>query len=76
MKNKLTLLAILAFGGVMTLQSVPQNEPEKATFAGGCFWRMEAAFEKLDGVIDVISGYTGGVGTRPIQKTIYINLRK
>jgi peptide-methionine (S)-S-oxide reductase len=33
---------------------------EKAIFAGGCFWCSEADFEKLDGVMNVISGYTGG----------------
>jgi peptide methionine sulfoxide reductase msrA/msrB len=31
-----------------------------ATFAGGCFWCMELPFEKLEGVIDVVAGYTGG----------------
>jgi peptide methionine sulfoxide reductase msrA/msrB len=31
-----------------------------ATFAGGCFWCMEAPFEKVDGVDEVVSGYTGG----------------
>jgi peptide methionine sulfoxide reductase msrA/msrB len=31
-----------------------------ATFAGGCFWCMEPPFEKLDGVAEVVSGYTGG----------------
>jgi methionine-S-sulfoxide reductase len=31
-----------------------------AILAGGCFWCTEAAFEQLDGVLDVISGYTGG----------------
>jgi peptide methionine sulfoxide reductase msrA/msrB len=36
------------------------TEYQKATFAGGCFWCMEPAFEKLDGVIEVVSGYTGG----------------
>ena len=33
---------------------------EIATFAGGCFWCVEEAFEKLDGVTEVVSGYTGG----------------
>ncbi|MBD3426430.1 MAG: peptide-methionine (S)-S-oxide reductase MsrA [Candidatus Omnitrophica bacterium] len=33
---------------------------DKATFAGGCFWCMEPAFEQLDGVSEVIAGYTGG----------------
>ncbi len=31
-----------------------------AVFAGGCFWCTEAAFERIDGVVDVISGYAGG----------------
>ncbi len=38
---------------------------ENATFAGGCFWCMEHPFEELDGVIDVVSGYTGGTKENP-----------
>ncbi|HEY2956487.1 MAG TPA: peptide-methionine (S)-S-oxide reductase MsrA [Candidatus Eisenbacteria bacterium] len=38
---------------------------EKATFAGGCFWCMETAFEGLPGVVSVISGYTGGPERNP-----------
>jgi len=37
----------------------------KATFAGGCFWCLEADFEKLPGVIEVVSGYTGGQEEHP-----------
>ncbi|MCP3875207.1 MAG: peptide-methionine (R)-S-oxide reductase MsrB [Desulfobacteraceae bacterium] len=33
---------------------------ETATFAGGCFWCIEAGLEKIEGVIDAVSGYTGG----------------
>jgi peptide-methionine (S)-S-oxide reductase len=36
-----------------------------ATFAGGCFWCMEPPYDKLDGVISTISGYTGGTTPRP-----------
>jgi peptide methionine sulfoxide reductase msrA/msrB len=43
---------------------------ERATFAGGCFWCMEPPFEKLDGVIDVISGYTGGEKENPTYKEV------
>jgi peptide methionine sulfoxide reductase msrA/msrB len=42
----------------------------KATFAGGCFWCMEQAFEELDGVIEVVSGYTGGDKENPIYKEV------
>jgi len=40
----------------------------KAIFAGGCFWCMESDFEKLDGVSDVISGFTGGSVTNPTYR--------
>ena len=39
---------------------------DKALFAGGCFWCMESDFEKLPGVTDVISGFTGGTLKNPI----------
>lgn len=40
--------------------NTPSGKTALATFGGGCFWCMEPPFEQLDGVIDVISGYTGG----------------
>lgn len=43
---------------------------EKATFAGGCFWCMESPFEKIDGVREVISGYTGGHKENPAYKEV------
>ena len=43
---------------------------ETATFAGGCFWCMEAPFEKMDGVIDVVSGYTGGTLENPTYEQV------
>jgi len=41
-----------------------------ATFAGGCFWCMEEAFEKIEGVIEVISGYTGGNKENPTYEEV------
>ena len=38
----------------------PKATADKAIFAGGCFWCMESDFEKLEGVSEVISGFTGG----------------
>jgi len=42
----------------------------RAIFAGGCFWCMEAPFEKLDGVSEVISGYTGGTQLNPTYQEV------
>jgi peptide methionine sulfoxide reductase msrA/msrB len=41
-----------------------------ATFAGGCFWCTEADFEKVPGVVNVVSGYTGGDEENPSYKEV------
>ena len=46
-------------------QVVNLEDLELATFAGGCFWCVESAFEEYDGVHSVISGYTGGTVENP-----------
>jgi peptide-methionine (S)-S-oxide reductase len=43
---------------------------EKATFAGGCFWCMEEAFEKVEGVVSVTSGYMGGRKANPTYQEV------
>ena len=43
---------------------------DKAYFAGGCFWCVEESFEKLNGVIEVISGYSGGSTENPTYKEV------
>ena len=43
---------------------------EKATFAGGCFWCMQDAFEKVEGVLDVVTGYTGGNKNDPTYQEV------
>lgn len=45
-------------------------EIEKAIFAGGCFWCVEADFDKLPGVIETISGYDGGIEKNPSYKLV------
>jgi len=44
---------------------------DTATFAGGCYWCMDAAFEKLSGIKDVISGYSGGFVNNPTFDQIH-----
>jgi peptide methionine sulfoxide reductase msrA/msrB len=47
------------------------NPPlEKATFAGGCFWCLQDAFQRLDGVVEAISGYTGGKKENPTYEEV------
>jgi peptide methionine sulfoxide reductase msrA/msrB len=59
--KKYFVLAIVFIGIVFMMIDTRSNENnQKATFAGGCFWCIEAAFSELDGVNNVISGYIGG----------------
>ena len=81
--SQTTLIAVLA-GGAATLATFfmnagADNDPktqvqtastlESAIFAGGCFWCVESDFDKVDGVVETISGYTGGDTTNPTYKT-------
>jgi peptide-methionine (S)-S-oxide reductase len=59
---KYKLLTVLFLG---TIFMATQATADKAIFAGGCFWCMESDFEKLEGVTDVISGFTGGTLENP-----------
>lgn len=61
-KLLLASFCLLAFLAVVVSA---QTAHEKATFAGGCFWCMQPPFEKLDGVVQVLSGYAGGTGANP-----------
>ena len=45
-------------------------QKDKAYFAGGCFWCVEESFEKLEGVEEVISGYSGGITENPTYKEV------
>lgn len=50
----------LIFLSFLLLTSTGFAATEKAILAGGCFWCLEPPFESVDGVISVVSGYTGG----------------
>lgn len=64
MKN-INLIFILLAG---SLTYLPNALADKAVFAGGCFWCMEADFEKLEGVTEVISGFSGGTIKNPTYR--------
>jgi peptide-methionine (S)-S-oxide reductase len=50
--------------------TMPKDGEAVATFAGGCFWCMEPPYDKLDGVLATISGYTGGSKVDPTYKEV------
>ncbi|HXT66973.1 MAG TPA: peptide-methionine (S)-S-oxide reductase MsrA [Nitrospiraceae bacterium] len=53
-----------------TSQTVAAENPGKAYFAGGCFWSMELAFEKVEGVLSVTSGFMGGTVANPSYEEV------
>ena len=60
MKNKLVFFLLASL-----LSYASHVAADKTILAGGCFWCMESDFEKLEGVTDVISGFTGGTLKNP-----------
>ena len=69
-EKNILILCIFFFLILLPIRSFSKNNYYKATFAGGCFWCMELPFEKLEGVIDVVSGYTGGHKENPTYKEV------
>ena len=69
--KKSFIVIVLFFAFINYLPNLEAQENlETATFAGGCFWCMEPPFEKLDGVKEVLSGYTGGQEINPTYKQV------
>lgn len=61
-------LVALALGSALT---APHSAPlDTAVFAGGCFWGVEAVFEHVKGVRDVVSGYAGGTSPSPAYEEV------
>lgn len=76
-KLALSFAAVVTLAGAaLLLLPMPSTgdeadtSPASAIFAGGCFWCMEADFEKLDGVSEVVSGYIGGEMESPTYKQV------
>ena len=63
------ILFIITFNFIL-INFATADQKDKAYFAGGCFWCVEESFEKLKGVEDVISGYSGGITKNPTYKEV------
>ena len=65
-----SMLAAVAAIAATAPATPPAPSVERATFAGGCFWSMETAFEGLPGVQSVVSGYTDGAKGEPSYEEV------
>lgn len=71
MKRRSIFLAALMVVSSATVSAKPETDKRAtAIFAMGCFWCAEADFEKVDGVVDVVSGYTGGRVRNPSYEQV------
>lgn len=73
--NQIIALSLFVLaGGVQAQDTTPAKLPglkpgeAVATFAGGCCWAHEEAFDQLKGVREVISGYSGGIVKQPTYR--------
>jgi peptide-methionine (S)-S-oxide reductase len=66
----LTVSCALAAGATAQAPATATPKPAVATFAGGCFWCVEADFDKVDGVISTTSGYIGGKTANPTYQQV------
>ncbi|MBV1896476.1 MAG: peptide-methionine (S)-S-oxide reductase MsrA [Rhodobacteraceae bacterium] len=66
----LALALLIAIAGIARCGSASAADLQTLTVAGGCFWCVEADFEKVDGVTEAVSGFTGGTLNNPSYKTV------
>ena len=59
---------------IMTTEGVMAQKSEAVTFGAGCFWCVEAAFQRIKGVNNVVSGYMGGTKAKPTYKEVCTGL--
>jgi peptide-methionine (S)-S-oxide reductase len=66
------LLAVVTFtiGALAAGAAIASEERAHAIFAGGCFWCVEADFDKIEGVVETTSGYTGGDVADPTYEQV------
>lgn len=66
----ITLVCLIGLGFMVQGSRAHAAESETLTVAGGCFWCVEADFEKVEGVTNAVSGYTGGTTENPTYKKV------
>lgn len=69
MLRRSLLAAAFSFIAMVAASQPATAEKQTAIFAGGCFWCVEADFDKVPGVLDTVSGYAGGSTENPTYRT-------
>lgn len=64
------IVMMLVLGGLFQQKEGKMDHLEKATLGAGCFWCVEAIFERLDGVVSVEAGYAGGRTKNPTYEQV------
>jgi peptide-methionine (S)-S-oxide reductase len=64
------ILSLILFSSPIYTQNISMNQTEITTLGGGCFWCVEAVFQRIDGVLNVIPGYAGGHVKNPSYREI------
>ena len=72
LRSLLLALTLALPAAAQTPPAAPQDKPvvEYATFAAGCFWCVEAAFDPVPGVLSTTSGFTGGTKKNPSYEEV------
>lgn len=68
MLRRSLLAAAFSFTAMVAVSQPASAEKQTAIFAGGCFWCVEADFDKVPGVLDTVSGYAGGRTENPTYR--------
>ena len=66
----IALTVLMGLANILDAHSAHAKSPEMLTVAGGCFWCVESDFEGVPGVIEAVSGYTGGKSKDPTYKEV------
>ena len=68
--KKTLLAAVTACSVVPIVGGASAEDLATAIFAGGCFWCVESDFDAIPGVVETVSGYTGGILRNPTYKQV------
>ena len=69
-RASLSALFLFILQSPVLAEQPPKDDVETVILGGGCFWCIEADYEKLDGVLDVVSGYSGGHVKNPTYRQV------